>query len=213
MKPDQQHKILLADDHEMMLDGLKAIIEAEPDLYVVGTARNGEELISKAAITKPDLCIVDLDMPVMNGLEAAPVLLRRQPETKIILLTMHKEKSILRKVKEAGIHGYLLKTGDSEELLFALRQVLKGKTYYTVQLMNFSEDEENKTHLEKIAQLTNREREIIKHLCEGYSNGKIAEKLFISISTVDNHRTNIMRKLDVHNIVELTRFCLTHKLA
>jgi len=213
MKPEHKYRIFLADDHEMLLDGLRAIIEAEPDLEIIGTARNGEELIAKAATTKPDLCIVDLDMPVRNGLEAAPLLLKRQPDTKIILLTMHREMSILRKVKEAGIHGYILKTGDSEELLFAVRQVLKGKTYYTVQLMNGADDESKQSHPEKIAQLTNREREIIRYLCEGYTNNRIAEKLFISASTVDNHRTNIMRKLDVHNIVELTRFCIAHNLA
>lgn len=209
---NKQYKILMADDHEMLLDGLRAIFEEEASFDIVETARNGEELISKAAMVKPDMCIVDLDMPVVNGLEASVVITKKLPETKIILLTMHKEKSILKKLKETGIHGYMLKTGDSEELLFAVKQVLKGKTYYSAELLDQPEADNHPSHIERIAHLTNREREIINLLCEGFSNRMIAAKLFISASTVDNHRTNIMRKLDVHNIVELTRFCLAHKL-
>jgi two-component system response regulator NreC len=214
MLPNEKYSIILADDHEIMLNGLSAIINAEPNLQVIDVAHNGSELIEIYEQLHPDLCIVDLDMPVINGLQASEMLIRKYKDIKIIILTMHKEKSILKRVKTMGIKGYVLKTCDSDELLFALKKVLKGKTYFSEEVFNadFIAHETETSYMSKISQLTKRELEIIKLLCEGMSNSKIAEKLFLSPSTIDNHRTNIMRKLDVHNIVELTRFCLINKL-
>lgn len=207
-------RILLADDHEVMLDGLKALLGSEPEFQVVGSAQDGKDLVRMVHELLPDICLVDLDMPQMNGLQASQVLLNSHPELKIILLTMHKEGSILRKAKEIGIKGYVPKSSDSHELIFAVQQVLKGKAYYSGQISDQPAiPSSESTAVEKILQLTKRELEIIDLLCKGHSNKQIASMLFISISTVDNHRTSIMRKLDVHNIVELTRFCLQHNLA
>ncbi len=204
--------ILIADDHEVMLDGLKAIINMQADLKVVGTASNGNELLVKNAETKPDLYLLDLDMPVMNGIETAKQLLSLRPDALIIILTMHKEASLIKKLKAIGVKGYVNKTADSDELIFAIRQVIKGKTFFadTGSVEQYSAIE---TEMARVTSLTKREREVVKLLCEGYTNAKIAETLFISPSTADNHRTNIMRKLDVHNIVELTRICLRNMLA
>lgn len=211
---ENKHTILLADDHEVMLDGLSAIINSEQNLLVIDTARNGSDLVSKARKHKPHLCVVDLDMPHINGLQAAEILIGDDPQAKIILLTMHKEGSILRKVKEMGIKAYLLKTCDSDELIFAINKVLKGQTYYSDQLFSDTAGrfESEKGDISKITQLTKREMEIIQLICQGYSNSKIATQLFISPSTVDNHRTSIMRKLEVHNVAELIRFCISNKI-
>jgi len=211
---ENKYTIILADDHEMMLDGLSAIINEAPNMQVVDTARNGNELVAKAQKLIPDLCIVDLDMPLMNGLQAAEQLLKTNSQSKIILLTMHKEGSILRRIKEIGIKGYLLKTCDSGELIFAINKVLKGQTYYSDQVFHdpVSQHDPEKGDIAKISQLTRRELEITKLICQGFSNNKIASALFISPSTVDNHRTNIMRKLEVHNIAELIRFCIKNKI-
>lgn len=214
MTNKETFSVLLADDHEIMLDGLSAIINAEPTLQVINVARNGSELIERYEQLHPDICIVDLDMPVMNGLQASEQLIKNHEGIKLIILTMHKESSILKRIKCMGVKGYVLKTCDSDELLFAIKQVLKGKTYFSEGIFgNDSLDLEPEcSDMAKISQLTKRELEVIKLLCEGLSNTKIAEKLFLSPSTVDNHRTNIMRKLDVHNVVELTRFCIDNRL-
>jgi DNA-binding NarL/FixJ family response regulator len=210
----RKYRIVLADDHEVMLDGLKSLLENEPEFQVVGSVQNGKELVKIVPELRPDICLVDLDMPEMNGLQASAKLLDLDPEIKIILLTMHNEGSILRKVKEIGMKGYIPKSSDSHELIFAIHQVLKGKTFYSGQITSKSDDPEAESSaMAKISQLTKRELEIIDLLCKGYSNKQMASLLFISSSTVDNHRTSIMRKLDVHNVVELTRFCLQHKLA
>lgn len=211
---ENKYSILLADDHEMMLDGLRAIINEEHNLHVIDTTRNGNELIVKVQKLNPDLCVVDLDMPGMNGLQAAEQLLKTNNQLKIIILTMHKEGSIFRKIKEAGVKGYLLKTCDSSELIFAINKVLKGQTYYTSELFNersADHDSENAAFA-RISQLTKRELEIVQLICQGYSNSKIAATLFISPSTVDNHRVNVMRKLEVHNVAELIRFCIGQKI-
>lgn len=212
-----KYKIILADDHEIFLESLSALIDAEDNLHVVSCANNGKDLISKVNELKPDLCIVDMDMPEMNGLQASEILLKSIPDLKILVLTMHKEKSLIRKMMSLGIKGYLIKTCDKEEFLFAINRVLKNKTHFSEEVIEtmVREPEINgdNSGISKLALLSEREKEIIRHLCIGLSNNQIAEKLFISSKTVDNHRTNLMRKLGVHNIVELIRFSLKHGLA
>jgi DNA-binding NarL/FixJ family response regulator len=211
---ENKARIIIADDHEVILDGLSALLNAEDNLKVIATAHNGKELLEKSAELDPDICIVDIDMPVIDGLQASEMLIHRHNDSKIIILTMHNEGSILRKAKELGIKGYLLKTCDSEELIFAINKILKGKTYYTGELLSTSVQDSTPdvNALARIAQLTKRELEIIPLICQGYSNSRIATKLFISPSTVDNHRTNIMRKLGVSNVARLIRFSISNKI-
>lgn len=215
MKPENNKKtIILADDHEILLNGLTELINKHDEFSVVDVARNGKELIEAVDRFVPDICLVDLDMPIMNGLQAAEMLLKKYHSLNVIILTMHKEKSILKRIKALGIKGYLLKTCDSDELFFALNQVSKGKTFYAEEVSNEGHviPESEASGISRVSQLTNREREIIRLLCEGMTNNSIAESLCISASTVDNHRTSIMKKLGVHNAVELTRFCVKHNL-
>ncbi len=212
------YNIILADDHEIFLDSLSALVSSEENMEVLTKAHNGKELINLVKENQPDLCIVDMDMPEMNGLQASESLLRIYPELRIMILTMHKEKSLIKKMMSLGIKGYLLKTCDKEEFIFAINQILKNKTYFSDEVIEtIVKDDAYETHgspdISKIATLSDREKEVIQLLCDGLNNKQIADKLFVSHKTIDNHRTNIMRKIDVHNIVGLIRFCLKHGLA
>lgn len=202
---------MLADDHEILLDSLEKLIVEEPGLRVVAKARNGAELLRMVRLSPPDLCILDMQMPGMSGMETAREILREFENVRVIILSMFSEPSIVRECRNMGIQAYLLKTCDREEFIFTIRQVMKGKTYFAVDTANDQNDSfKNATDndLQKAALLSRREREIVSLLCEGLTNRQIAEKLFISLKTVDNHRASIMRKLDCHNVVELIRFCL-----
>jgi len=212
------YNIILADDHEIFLDSLSALVSSEENMEVLTKAHNGKELINLVKENQPDLCIVDMDMPEMNGLQASESLLRIYPKLRIMILTMHKEKSLIKKMISLGIKGYLLKTCDKEEFIFAINQILKNKTYFSDEVIEtMVKDDAYETQgspdISKIATLSDREKEVIHLLCDGLNNKQIADKLFVSHKTIDNHRTNIMRKLDVHNIVGLIRFCLKYGLA
>jgi two-component system response regulator NreC len=214
----QVFSLILADDHEIFLDSLSAMLLTEDNLNIIGKVNNGKELIKVATDLNPDMCIVDIDMPVMNGLQASETLLKLFPDIRILILTMHKERSLIKKMMSIGVKGYLLKTCDRDEFIFAINQILKNKTYFSDQVIDTlikdnNTGEPDSLAISKIATLSERELEIIQFLCIGLSNKQIAEKLYISPKTIDNHRTNIMHKLDVHNIVELVRFCLIQGLA
>ena len=210
---EKKFTIILADDHEIMLDGLSGIINSESNLSILALAKNGEELIECVKKTYPDICLIDLDMPKMDGLQASEVLIRLFPDIKILILTMHKERSLLKRMKYLGIKGYLIKTCDSDELVFAINKVLKGKTFFSNEIStNSFLGDINVSDIEKTSSLSKREHEIIRLLCDGDSNKKIADKLFISHKTVETHRSNIMQKLDVHNIAELIRFCYRNNI-
>lgn len=209
--------ILIVDDHQLVQDGLKAIVSEINDLEVVATAQNGKQAIDLVYSLKPDLVLMDIDMPIMNGLEATrQIKSNKESTSKIIILTMHNEASLIKKVMDIGADGYLLKNADSEELISGLRSVLDGKAYFssevTQSLLNpnaannsaFDVDSEA-MHLSK---LTEREIEILKLIAEGFSNKEIGEQLYISHRTVDTHRTNLMKKLDSHNIAGLIKFAI-----
>jgi len=213
-----KHQIILADDHEIFLDSLSTLLGSEDNLEVSCKVRNGIQLLEKLKTKLPDLCIIDMDMPEMDGLQASESILKLYPGQKILILTMHKEKSLIKKMLKVGVKGYLLKTCDKEEFIFAINQILKNKTYFSDEIIatmvkDDAFENTGSTDLSKIATLSGRELDIVKLLCYGLSNKQIADKLFVSHKTIDNHRTNIMRKLEVHNIVGLIRFCLKHGLA
>ena len=211
---NKKYQIILADDHDILLDSVEKLITKEPDLSVIAKVNSGYELMRQIDVSFPDLCIVDLDMPGMNGLVATEKLLGLHPGLKIMILSMHTEKSIVKKLMQMGIKAYLTKTSDREELLHAIRQVLKGQEYFSDKILsqqNLSKIEADKqTEIRDISFLSDREMEIAALICDGLTNKQIAEKINLSPKTVDNHRTNMMRKLDVHNVVELIRVCLKH---
>lgn len=209
---NENYKIIIADDHEIMLDGLAEIFNNINGFDIIDTAANGRQLIDKLNNKKADICLIDIDMPIMNGLEATEIISKKFPDVKVVILSMHKDISLIKKLKRSGAKAYLSKSCDADELEFVLKQITKGKTYFKNEYESSFIDEKIKTDIVKISKLTKREKEIVSLICDGLTNKEIAEKLFISSKTVDNHRTHIMEKLEVSNVVQLTRFCIENKL-
>ena len=213
-------KTLICDDHQLILDGLRNLLSQRNDLEIVAEATNGEQALQFTGTFLPGLLLMDVDMPIMNGLDATEQIKRKFPETRIIILTMHEEPALVKRIMEIGADGFLIKSSDQEIILKAIDEVLSGKKYFPDDLLN-SREENNKLALEfsikpsdalLLAQLTERELEILKLIAEGLSNKEIGDRLFISHRTVDTHRTNLMKKLDVHNIAGLIRFALKNRL-
>jgi DNA-binding NarL/FixJ family response regulator len=203
-------KILLADDHQLVRNGIKMFLEADKDFEVIGEAKNGNEVIEKNNELKPDLILLDISMPEKNGLEAAPQLLAAPHHPKIIMLSMYLDEKYINSCMEAGVHGYIHKGADQEELVNGVKKVMGGINFYSkdvrdVMVNNYISSLKKKK--QQLAQpkisLTKRELEVIKLIMKGYTSNQIAEELFISNRTVDTHRANIMQKLDVKNSIEL----------
>lgn len=213
-------KILIVDDHQLVIDGLSAIVKELKEYEIVGKASNGKEAVSLVEMLSPNLVLMDIDMPIMNGLEACRRIKTNYPQIAVLILTMHNEPSLIRKVMEIGADGYVLKNADREEFYNALCSIAKGKKYFSAEVTesllntegktksNFSID--NNTLL--LAKLTERELDVLKLIAEGFSNKEIGEHLFISHRTVDTHRTNLMKKLDAHNVAALIKFAIKNGL-
>lgn len=212
-------KIFLCDDHQLILDGLKNILREEPDLVFSGEANDGAQALKTLEILQPDLVLMDIDMPVMNGLEATQQIRKKYPNVKVMILTMHDEPSLVRKIMEIGANGFMLKNSDQGELIDAIKNVLAGSLHFPEEIVSGKKPEKEETFSIKpsdsvlISQLTEREIEVLKKIADGLSNKEIGDQLFISHRTVDTHRTNLMKKLDVHNIAGLIRFAIRNNLA
>jgi len=206
-------KVIIADDHRMVTDGLQSIIDNSDDFRVIQTVENGRELLRILEILETDLVLMDLDMPVMNGLEAMQEIRKKYPAMRVIVLTMHEEKSLVKKLTDLGARGYLFKNADKDELLTAMRRVYEGGVYFsaglTLGLIN-TQLGQTSSYDEKKGLLTEREIEILKLIASGKSNKEIGDELFISHRTVDTHRTNLMKKLEVNNIAGLIRYAIKH---
>ena len=194
-------QILLVDDHQIVIDGIRALLATEKNVEIKGEAHNGAEALEMLHLLKVDIALMDLDMPTMGGLEATKLIRAKFPEVKIIVLTMHDEKAMVQSMIDAGADGYLLKNSPKAELLRAISAVSGGESYFPAEVKSIllQADFEH-ARKGKLADLTDREMEILKCIAEGHSNKEIGERLFISHRTVDSHRTNLMQKLDVHNI-------------
>jgi len=213
MKP---YRIILADEHILFLQGVKRIISDMPGIQVVGEAYDGLQALSMIKEKLPDCAILDISMPHLSGIEVAREIRQLLPEIKILILTMHKNKEYLYHALGAGAQGYLLKEDSDEELLAALETIRKGAIYVTKALsalvsigLSSLLGETSTTP----AALTLREREIVKHIAEGKTNGEIAASLNISIRTVETHRANIMSKLALRNTAELVRYAVQNGLS
>jgi DNA-binding NarL/FixJ family response regulator len=199
--------------------GLTALLNAEPDFTVVGEAADGSECLRVAQALQPDVILLDINMPGVNGLDALPLLRQSAPNSRILVLTMHDDITYLRQVLRAGGAGYVLKQAADKELLSAIRTVYNGGTFlhpaHAQALLNepapVSADEE-KNDDKALAQLSEREQETLRLIALGYSNKEIAEKLFLSVKTVETYKARIMEKLDLTTRAALVRFALQHKL-
>ncbi len=204
-------QIFIVDDHQIMIDGLEKIIHEMEDVEIAGIACNGKDAIEKIPIIRPDLVLMDLDMPVLNGLEASRILLKEISDLKIVILTMHGERSIVERMMKLGIYGYLIKNADKEELKLGISRVLKGKKYFQAEaLEGFVGSTESKATLEigQLSVLSDREVEILSLIAKGKTSTEISEELHISSRTVETHRKNIHQKLDIRNIAGLVRFAI-----
>jgi len=209
-------KILLADDHRIVREGLKNLLEKEPDIEVAGEADNGREAVRLAGKLKPDIIIMDIGMPELNGVDATRQILSVLPETRVIALSMHSEEEFIRRVLVAGASAYLLKDCAADELTVAVRRVHSGRKYLSQDisemLMRDFVDSRWNTAGPGFTPLTDREREVLQLLAEGKSNKEISGKLFISVKTVESHRKNIMEKLQLFTIPELTKYAIRNGL-
>ena len=210
-------RILVTDDHSILRAGLTALLNAEPDLTVVGEASDGAECLRVAQAVQPDVILLDINMPGMNGLEALPMLRQVAPQSRVLVLTMHDDTTYLRQVLSAGGAGYVLKQAADKELLSAIRTVYNGGTFlhpaHAQSLLTAPSQVVSSTDADKrLTQLSEREQETLKLIALGYSNKEIAEQLYLSVKTVETYKARIMEKLEVTTRAALVRFALQHKL-
>ncbi len=205
-------RIVLADDHKIVRDGLQSLLEKQPDMEVVGEADNGRTAVSLAQELSPDIVILDIAMPELNGIEATRQLTLKNPKVKVLALSMHSDRRFVAQMFRSGASGYLLKDCAFEELVTAIRAVVTGQTYLSPGITNMivrdyvrrlSSDDSSKSDL-----LTSRECEVLQLLAEGNSTKEIASQLNVSVKTVETHRLQIMGKLDIHSVAQLTKFAV-----
>lgn len=201
-------KIVLADDHKILRDGLRNIIEKISNFKVIAEATDGRAAVKLCAELKPDVVVMDIAMPGLNGVEASRQILQENPDIKIIALSMHSNKQFITGMLKAGAYGYLLKDSDSEELITAIKTVARNQKYISQKISGIIINEFVSTLQEDEAVLSSREKEILQLIAEGKSSKEIGEILFLSSKTVDAHRKNIMDKLDLHTIPELTKYAI-----
>lgn len=209
-------KILLADDHQIVRDGLRALIEKRSNMTLVAEAETGRQAVKLAMKHNPDVIIMDIAMPELNGIEATRQIISDSPNVKIIILSMHSDRMFVSEALKAGAAGYLLKDDAFEELTHAIKAVVKGKVYLSPSIAKFvvkdyvSSKAYNGSKL--YTELSSREREVLQLMAEGWSTREIASDLSLSVKTIETHRCRIMKKLDIHTVAELTKFAIREGL-
>jgi RNA polymerase sigma factor (sigma-70 family) len=216
-RENMKYTVLIADDHGVVRKGLRLLLEQYPELAVIGEAANGREAVTMASALSPQIVVLDVAMPILNGIEAAEQILKVNSKTGIIILTMHADESYLLRALNVGVKGYLLKESAEEDLLLAIRAVANGKPFFSRAI--------NETLLEDYMRmlkqqglsdtfdlLTTREKEVLQLLAEGKTNKEVAQLLDVSPYTVESHRTNLMQKLGIHNTAEIVLYAVRKRL-
>jgi DNA-binding NarL/FixJ family response regulator len=211
---DKTLKILIVDDHEFFRNGLKMVVNRLKYAQVVGEASNGKEFIELQKEKKADLVLLDLQMPIMNGIEASALAIKEFPELKIVILTMFDDEEYIDKMMDIGVHGFLLKNITKELLDQALQSISAGNTYYSPELWSYfgKKFSEQKKDKKTDLQFTKREKEILQLICDGLSNKEISEELFISERTVIGHKSNLLSKTNCKSTISLLSFAIKNKL-
>ena len=213
-------RLLLADDHEIVRKGLRALLEAEPGWQVAAEAADGRDAVEKAQQIKPDIAILDISMPSLNGLEATRQIVKGISQTKVLVLTMHDSDPLIQQVLEAGARGYLLKSDAARDLVAAVDALRLNKTFFTPKVarlvlegyLDKSPRESASPEVGSSSSLTDRQREIVQLLAEGKSSKEVASALGLSVKTAETHRANIMRRLDCHSVTALVRYAIRNHI-
>lgn len=211
-------RILLADDHQIVREGLKALLETQEGLQVIGQASSGREATELARELQPDVVVMDVGMPDLNGIEATRRILSELPGTRVVALSMHSDRRFLQEMLKAGAVAYLLKDSAFEELALAVRAVASGRVYLSPQIANVVVDgylgrSIGEANPSAFAVLTSREREVLQLIAEGKTTKQIGAALHVSVKTVETHRRQIMEKLDLRSVAELTKYAIREGLA
>jgi DNA-binding NarL/FixJ family response regulator len=206
-------RILLADDHTIVRQGLARLLEEQPDLRIVGEAINGQAVVDMALELVPDIIIMDIAMPLLNGIEAAKRVRKSLPDCKILILSMYSHEHYIHQLLETGISGYLLKDSSGQDIIKAIKAAMKNETFLSPSISlkvkeSYLSPQKKNTREDRYESLSNREREVFQHIAEGFSTKQITEMLCISTSTVKSHRANIMEKLGLTSPVQLGRFAI-----
>jgi two-component system response regulator NreC len=206
-------RILLADDHTLMRRGLRALLERQNGFAVVAEAADGREAVEIAAALSPDVAVIDIGMPNLNGIEAARRITEKRPETAVVILSMHADESYVLRALKSGARGYLLKDSPEEDLIHAIRAVHNGKAFFSPEISKMLAEDYMRQMRQRGVEdsyelLTPREREILQMLGEGNSNKEVATKLNLSLHTVETHRGNLLEKLNLHNTAELILYAV-----
>src|SRR5436190_330881 len=209
--------VLLADDHDLMRQGIRALLETHSNISICAEATNGVEAVEKAIEYKPDVVVLDVTMPKMSGLDAARLIREKVPNTQIVMFTVHDTTEMVREILEAGAHGYILKSDASTQLAAAIEAVAKNDLYFSAGVSGVVMDSITRSYNSgprtfADVPLTPRETDVVKMLANGKSNKEIARSLFISVRTVETHRRTIHRKLEITSLADLVRFAIRHDL-
>lgn len=209
----QQLKVVIVDDHKIFRKGLRFLLEETVNVKVVAEAENGREFLDMIEFLEFDVVLMDINMPVLNGIDATVLALKEKPEMKIIVLSMQDDEQYYDKMVDAGVKGFLLKNSDVEELTSALKVVSEGGAFFSQDLLLsiLNKKREKKQPTEDVS-FTDREVEVLNLICKGYNNNQIAEELFISIRTVERHRANLLHKTNSPNSISLVMYAIRHNV-
>jgi len=209
-------RIFIADDHEVVRRGVRALLEAHPGWEVCGEAKDGREAVEKVKEVNPDLVLIDVGMPNLNGLDAARQIITAQPGVRVLVLTMHESEQIVREVLEVGARGFLLKSDAARDLIAAVEALQRRTTFFTSSVAEIVLDGylHRGPELERPLKdrLTPREREVVQLLAEGKTSKEVASVLNLSVKTAETHRTNVMRKLNLHSVADLVRYAVRNRI-
>lgn len=211
-------RVLIADDHDIVRKGLRTIVEEQPGWELAGEASDGREAVAMAKELKPDVTVLDIAMPQLNGLEAARQMIKNDPAAKVLILTMHESDPLIREVLDAGARGFLLKSDAGRDLVSAVDAVRRNKTFFTAKvaqmvLDGYLDKKPRRNDADSTAsRLTPRQREIVQLLAEGKSSKEVVSALNLSVKTAETHRANIMRRLDCHSVSELVRYAVRNNI-
>jgi DNA-binding NarL/FixJ family response regulator len=209
----EENKVIIVDDHKMFRSGLRFLLSNIPNITVIGEASNGKEFLDMAENETIDIALMDINMPEMNGIDATRIAMEKYPNLKVIVLSMHGEEEYYDQMLDAGVKGFLLKNSDADELIAAIEAVIAGKSYFSQELLVDILDQKRLQKLRTDAvKLSTRELEVLKLICNGFSNAEIAEQLFISHRTVDRHRANLLSKTGCKNSTSLVMYAVKNKI-